>query len=161
MQVVVSSTGEGLDAQVSPIFGRCAYFVFVDTETMEARSLLNPSVGAMGGAGVQSSQLVISEGAEAVLTGNVGPNAIGVLQAAGVPVYPVPGGTVREAVLALKQGEIGATPDATAPADTGKTGLTGGGQGSGMGGGMGMGRGMGRGQGGGGGRGAGGGGRQV
>jgi len=157
MQVVISGVGEGLDAQVSPIFGRCAYFVFVDTETFDARSVLNGAVSASGGAGIQAAQAVIAEGAKAVLTGNVGPNAMAVLQAAGVPVYPISGGTVREAVLAFKQGAIDAATDSTAPADTGKTGPTAGAQGGGMGGGMG--RGMGRGQGGGGGRGAGRGGR--
>ena len=159
MQIVVSSVGDGLDAQVSPIFGRCAYFVFVDSETLEARSVLNSAVSASGGAGVQSAQLVVAEGAQAVLTGNVGPNAMGVLQAAGVPVYPVSGGTVREAVESFKLQGLSTTADATAPRDTGKTGMMGGGQGGGMG--RGMGGGGGRGQGGGGGRGAGGGGRQV
>ena len=90
MRVIVSSTGDTLDAQVSPVFGRCPVFLLVDTKTMEARAIPNPAVGASGGAGVQAAQLVVREGAEAILSGNLGPNAMGVIATAGIPAYSVP-----------------------------------------------------------------------
>jgi predicted Fe-Mo cluster-binding NifX family protein len=143
MKVVVSAMQEGLDAQVSPVFGRCPVYVFVDTETMEFESAPNPAMSAPGGAGIQAAQFAVSRGVTAVLTGNVGPNAFNVLQAAGVTMYPVSGGSVREAVEALKSGRLQPVSGAT-------SGM-GGGMGRGMGGGMGRGggRGMGRGMGGG------------
>jgi predicted Fe-Mo cluster-binding NifX family protein len=119
MQVAVSAHGEGLDAPASPVFGRCPAFVFVDTETWAARSVPNPAVAAGGGAGVQAAQFVVQQGAEAVITGNVGPNAFQVFQAAGVPVYLSPGGTVRQAVEAFKRGELRTLNQATAPAHAG------------------------------------------
>ena len=143
MKVVVSAMQEGLDAEVSPVFGRCPVYVFVDTETMDFESAPNPAMSAPGGAGIQAAQFAVSKGVSAVLTGNVGPNAFNVLQAAGVTMYPVSGGSVREAVEALKSGRLQPVSGAT-------SGL-GGGMASGMGGGMGRGggRGMGRGMGGG------------
>jgi predicted Fe-Mo cluster-binding NifX family protein len=66
-----------------------------------------------------------------VLTGNVGPNAFNVFQAANVPIYLLTGGTVREAVEAYKAGRLQSTADASVQAHAG----------------MGMGRGMGLGQG--------------
>ncbi len=119
MRVVVTANGEGLDAPASPVFGRCPYYVFVDTETMAAQTLSNPAVAAGGGAGVQAAQYVVQEGAQAVITGNVGPNAFQVFQAAGVPVYLSPGGTVRQAVEAFKRGALPPLGQATAPAHAG------------------------------------------
>jgi predicted Fe-Mo cluster-binding NifX family protein len=149
MKVVVSAMQEGLDAEVSPVFGRCPVYVFVDTETMQFESAPNPAMSAPGGAGIQAAQFAVSKGITAVLTGNVGPNAFNVLQAAGVTMYPVSGGSVGEAVEALKSGGLQPVSGAT-------SGM-GGGMGRGMGGGMGRGggRGMGRGMGGGMGMGAG------
>lgn len=131
MRVAVSANGEGLDAPASPVFGRCPYYVLVDTETWAARTISNPAVAAGGGAGIQAAQYVVQEGAQAVITGNVGPNAFQVFQAAGVPVYLSPGGTVRQAVEAFKRGTLPPLGQATAPAHAGV--------------GRGMGRGMGRG----------------
>lgn len=146
MKVVVSSAGDNLDAEVSPIWGRCAYFLFVDTDTMQAEALPNVAVNARGGAGIQAAQFVVQEGAQVVLSGNLGPNAMQVLQAADVPFYAVNSGTVREAVEAYKAGALQANSGPTVDEDFGKPG---GGFGSGLGRGRGgMGGGQGRGAGG-------------
>jgi len=106
MKVVVSATGSNLEAAVSPVFGRCPYYVFVDTDTMQHEAVSNPAMSASGGAGIQAAQFVVERGVQAVMTGNVGPNAFNVLQAAGVPAYTVTTGTVREAVEAYKAGQL-------------------------------------------------------
>lgn len=134
MQIVISSNGAHMDAQASPVFGRCPYFVFVDTETMGFEAVENPALASAGGAGIQAAQFVIEKGAQAIVSGNVGPNAFQVFQSAGVPVHLFGGGTVREAVEAFKAGRLPATGGATAPEHAG--------MGRGM-----MGRGMGRGAG--------------
>jgi predicted Fe-Mo cluster-binding NifX family protein len=106
MKIVVSSQGEHLEAATSPVFGRCPTFVFVDAETLEFEALPNPAMSQGGGAGIQAAQFVVNQGAGVVLTGNLGPNAFDVLQAAGVPGYLVPEGTVRQAVEAHKAGRL-------------------------------------------------------
>lgn len=106
MKVVVTSNGTDLDAPASPVFGRCSTYVFVDTETMQFEAVPNPAMSASGGAGIQAAQFIIERGAQAVLTGNVGPNAFNVFQAAGVPIYLVGENTVREAVEAYKSGQL-------------------------------------------------------
>ena len=144
MKVCVTAMSAGLNAQVDPRFGRAAYFVFVDTDTMEGESVANPNVSAVGGAGIQSAQLVAERGAQVVITGHLGPNAASALAAAGVDVIlGVQGMTVKEAVEAFKEGKLQAAPaQATGPAHMGMG--PGSGMGRGMGGGGGMGRGMGR-----------------
>jgi predicted Fe-Mo cluster-binding NifX family protein len=137
MRIVVSAQGNTLDAPASPVFGRCPTYVFVESETMEFEAMPNPAMSQGGGAGIQAAQFVVEHGAQAVLTGNLGPNAFDVLQAAGVPGYLVPGGTVREAVEAFKTGGVPPMEGANVAAHAGMGG------GAGLGAGRGMGRGLG------------------
>ena len=106
MRIVVTANGSDLEAQVSPVFGRCSTFVFVDTETMASEAFANPALSAPGGAGIQAAQFVVEHGAQAVLSGNVGPNAYGVFQAANMPVYLIGEGTVLQVVEAYKAGKL-------------------------------------------------------
>jgi predicted Fe-Mo cluster-binding NifX family protein len=147
MRIVVSAQGNTLDAPASPVFGRCPTYIFVDSETLQFEAVPNPAMNQGGGAGIQAAQFVVERGAEAVLTGNLGPNAFDVLQAAGVPGYLVPEGNVRQAVEAFKAGRVSPMGGANVAAHAGMGGGAGFGAGRGMGRGMGMGRGAGRGMG--------------
>ncbi|HID91134.1 TPA: dinitrogenase iron-molybdenum cofactor biosynthesis protein, partial [Candidatus Bathyarchaeota archaeon] len=139
MKVAVSATGGSLDAQMDPRFGRCPYFVIVDTETMGFEALLNVSQSAPSGAGIQAAQLVAGRGAQVVLTGSIGPNAFQALSSLGISVITGVFGTVRDAVGRFKSGRL---QRATAPTTPFGFGM---GMGRGRGGGRGMGRGMGMG----------------
>ena len=105
MKICVTSQGANLDCQVDPRFGRCQYFIFVDTETLEFTAIQNPNIDGMGGVGVQSGQLVADNGIKVILTGNVGPNAFQTLQAASIEVVTRVSGTVAEAVESYKAGK--------------------------------------------------------
>jgi predicted Fe-Mo cluster-binding NifX family protein len=143
MIIVITANGADLDAPASPVFGRCPAYVFVDTESMQFEGVENPAIGTASGAGIQAAQFVIERGAQAVVTGNVGPNAFSVFQSAGVPIYLSGSGTVREMAEAFRTGELQSIADANVQAGMGM----GGGRGRGMGMGRGMGRGMGMGMG--------------
>jgi predicted Fe-Mo cluster-binding NifX family protein len=143
LRIAVSATDGNLDAQIDPRFGRCQYFVFVDSDTMQFTARPNASTGAMHGAGIEAAQTVANEGAKAVITGSVGPNAFQVLSQAGIEVITDASGTVRETIQRYKTGQLGRpTTGATVP---GHAGL---GVGPAAGPGMGFGRGMGMGGGG-------------
>jgi predicted Fe-Mo cluster-binding NifX family protein len=131
MRIAVSSTGTELDARLSPVFGRCPTYLFVDSETMQFESMPNPAMSASGGAGIQAAQFIVSQGVQAVISGNLGPNAFQVLAAAGVTMYTADGGTAREAVKALLAGRLARVSAATAAAHSGmgRRGGRGGGQG--------------------------------
>jgi predicted Fe-Mo cluster-binding NifX family protein len=119
MRIVVTSSGDDLESAVSPIFGRSPSYLLVDTDSGAVERLANPAVGAAGGAGIQAAEYVVRQGAQAVLTGNVGPNAFDVLSAAGVAVYLVSSGTVAEAVSAFRAGSLAQASGATARAHSG------------------------------------------
>ena len=136
MRVCITSTGPSLDSEMDPRFGRCQYFLFVDPQSLEMEALENPNIGASGGAGIQSAQFVANKGVEAIITGQVGPNAFTTLQAAGLKILVGASGKVRDVLEKYKKGQL--TSYAQGPTAKAHTGM-------GMGGGMGMGRGMGRG----------------
>jgi predicted Fe-Mo cluster-binding NifX family protein len=106
VKIAITSSGPTLDSQVDPRFGRAQYLLIVNTETLDLEAIENPNVTAGGGAGVQAAQMVVSRGAEAVLTGNCGPNAYRTLSAADIEIYAGVTGTVRAAVEAFKQGQF-------------------------------------------------------
>jgi predicted Fe-Mo cluster-binding NifX family protein len=113
MKIGVSSTGKDIDAQVDPRFGRCRYFLIIDTDTMNFVSISNESAMASGGAGIQAAQTVAKAGAEVVITGNMGPNAFQTLSAAGIMVFTGVNGTIKEAVEKYKKGELKKTESAS------------------------------------------------
>ena len=158
MKIAVTSTGPTLDDMMEARFGRCAYFLIVDLDTMEFEALENPNIALGGGAGIQSAQLMADKGVSTVLTGNCGPNAFQTFGAANIQVITGVSGQVRQAVEQYKSGALSSTTTPNVQSQFGM-GMGGGmdtGRGMGMGGGRGMGGG-GRGMGGGGGRGMGGG----
>jgi predicted Fe-Mo cluster-binding NifX family protein len=104
MKVAVSATSPELDASVDPRFGRCSYFLIVESDTMEFEAVENPHVSASGGAGIQAAQLVAGKNVQAVLTGSCGPNAFQTLKAAGVKVVGGVEGSVREVVRSYISG---------------------------------------------------------
>ncbi len=103
MRVAVTSTGNELSADVDPRFGRCAWFIVVDTESGAWEAVDNSaSQQAAHGAGIQAAQTVARHGAQVVLTGNCGPKAYAALQTAGIKVVEGATGTVSEALDKLK-----------------------------------------------------------
>ncbi|MHA2377920.1 MAG: NifB/NifX family molybdenum-iron cluster-binding protein [Candidatus Thorarchaeota archaeon] len=133
-KICVTSQGDTLDATVNPRFGRCAYFMIVDTGSMQFRAVPNGAASATGGAGIQAAQIVASEEVDAVITGSVGPNAYSALQSAGVRIMATSQGNVRNVVELYKNGSLG-TITTPGPSHRGLGAGTGRGGGRGRGGG--------------------------
>jgi len=109
MKICVSAVANSLNAQLDPRFGRCPYFVIVDSESMQFEAIPNMASGAMGGAGIQAAQIIANKGVKVVITGNVGPNAFQALSAAGIKIVTGAFGTIREVVEKYKKGELSET----------------------------------------------------
>jgi predicted Fe-Mo cluster-binding NifX family protein len=147
MKIAVSSNGETLDAQLDPRFGRCQYFLVVNSDDMNFEACNNESAVQGGGAGIQAAQFLASLGVEAVITGNCGPNAVQTLSAAGIELFVGQTGTVKEVVEKFKKGKLSPTSEPTVDSHFGMAPGAASVPGGGMGGGRGMGRGMGGGRG--------------
>ena len=106
MKIAISSAGKSLESEIDPRFGRCRYFLVVDTETEAFEVLPNENAEMMGGAGIKAAQLVADLELSAVLTGNIGPNAFEVLNTAGIQIMTGVTGIVADAIEAYKQGQL-------------------------------------------------------
>jgi predicted Fe-Mo cluster-binding NifX family protein len=103
MKIAVSSKGKDLDAVVDPRFGRAAFILVVDTESLDFECLDNETnKKAFKGAGIQAAASICDAGARVLLTGFCGPNAFKALDAADIRVANDVTGTIREAVLGFK-----------------------------------------------------------
>ncbi|NLG35066.1 MAG: dinitrogenase iron-molybdenum cofactor biosynthesis protein [Lentisphaerae bacterium] len=108
MKIVITSSAQTLAEPIDMHFGRAKFFILADTETGHATAHDNAqNFHAAQGAGVQSAETIARLGAEAVITGSVGPKAFRALQAAGIKIALVeaacPG---TEALRRFKDGEL-------------------------------------------------------
>lgn len=107
MKVIVTSQGKELSSDIDPRFGRAGWLLLVDTQTGVSEAHDNTvNLNIAQGAGIQTGQNVANLGAEAVITGNIGPNAFRTLSAADVKVYLSQAKTVQQAVEDLKAGRL-------------------------------------------------------
>ena len=106
MKVAITSTGKELDSDLDRRFGRCAYFLVVDTESDDVEIVDNGAIAAGGGAGIAAAQQIIDRKVNALITGNLGPNAFHTLNAAGVEMYNSVPGKVSELLDKFKKGEL-------------------------------------------------------
>ena len=109
MKIAVSSKDKNLNAEVDQRFGRCRYFLIVDSENMEFNTISNESSTSFGGAGVKAAETVVNNGAEVLITGNIGPNAHRTLAAGNVKIYTGATGTVKDAIQSYKNGKLNET----------------------------------------------------
>ncbi|MGI6484856.1 MAG: dinitrogenase iron-molybdenum cofactor biosynthesis protein [Thermoanaerobacterales bacterium] len=107
MKVAITSTGKDLESMMDERFGRCSYFIITDTDSDEFQVFENRYVGGAHGVGVQVSQFIADKGVDAVITGNVGPNAMSVLGGAGIQVFMARSMTVKQALQSLSEGKLG------------------------------------------------------
>lgn len=84
-----------MDALVSEQFGRCQYFLIVDSETMKFEAVSNLGEQIQSGAGPKAAELIINKGAEVLLTGHVGNKAEEALKRGGLKIVDGFKGTVK------------------------------------------------------------------
>lgn len=107
-KIAVSSEGPTLDDAVDPRFGRAGGFVLVDLDSMKTEYFDNGASQLRNqGAGIQAAETVAKAGAQAILTGYVGPKAFTALTAAGILVgQDIEDMTVRQAIERFTSGQV-------------------------------------------------------
>jgi predicted Fe-Mo cluster-binding NifX family protein len=107
MKIAVSSSGTDLTSPVDPRFGRADFFVIVDAESMDVKAIENVQhLNLPQGAGIQAAKTVAAEKVDALITGNCGPKAFRVLQAAGIQVVTGARGRIDEVIRRYQNGEF-------------------------------------------------------
>lgn len=102
MKLLVTALAPDIDAPVDPRFGRAAFFIAADSETLGWEAHPNLAANATGGAGTRAAEFVARLKPQAIVSGAFGPNAFAALQAAGIEMYLLRGAsTARQVVDAL------------------------------------------------------------
>jgi Uncharacterized conserved protein len=116
MKIAITSYGKDLSGKVDRSFGRAKWFIVVDTESgiFEAHDN-KQNVSLPQGAGIQAGQNIANLGVDAILTGNIGPNAYRTLSAASVTIFLIEKGieTVQDALSEWKAGRLKEVTEAT------------------------------------------------
>lgn len=102
-----------MESLVDARFGRCPYFVLVDSQSMQFEAVPNLAATSGSGAGIQAAQTLASKQVQVLITGNVGPNAFRALSAAGITVITGASGTVREVIEKYEKDLLSATQKPT------------------------------------------------
>jgi predicted Fe-Mo cluster-binding NifX family protein len=87
MKICVSASGPSESASVDFRFGRCPYFIIYDADKKKYAVVKNEAVTAFRGAGITAAQKVADLGCQVIITGNIGPNAFGVLSQSGIKIF--------------------------------------------------------------------------
>jgi predicted Fe-Mo cluster-binding NifX family protein len=113
VKIVVTAQGGDLSSAMDPRFGRAKYFVCVDLDSNTHESLENRAgMEATQGAGISAAQAVARLGAEAVITGHVGPKAFKALKAAGIKIWLSDEPTVSGAIKLFRDKKLSEAMDA-------------------------------------------------
>jgi predicted Fe-Mo cluster-binding NifX family protein len=107
MKVAITSQGQELSSEVDLRFGRAKRLIVVDTETGQFQVHDNTvNLNAVQGAGIQTGKNVANLDVDAVITGNVGPNAFKTLSVAKIKVFLTDKQTVRQAIDLFKEDKL-------------------------------------------------------
>jgi predicted Fe-Mo cluster-binding NifX family protein len=121
MKILLTTTTADFDATVDPRFGRGAYFIVVETDTLKWQAHPNSGIHASGGAGSLATQFAANQKVGAVISGDYGPNAYNALQAAGIAMYLY--GDSRTGRAAVEMFNAGQLERVSAPTGPGHHGL--------------------------------------
>jgi len=108
MKIVISSDGNSIESNVDQRFGRCNYFVIVDIENNKitnVESVANEGYSEGHGAGIKAAQQVGNLKPDKIITGNMGPNALNVLEQLNIEVYQG-SGRIQDAIQKLQEDKL-------------------------------------------------------
>ena len=108
MKIAVSSTGKHFNGKVSEVFARCPYFVIAEIENEKIKrveTMENKIASQLGQAGISAAQLMAEKNINAVITKNVGPRALDVLNQFNIGIYHGDG-TIKEVLQEFIDGKL-------------------------------------------------------
>lgn len=106
MKIAVSAKGKINENILDTRFGRCEYFKIYDTDNKQTKIIDNKGQSANGGAGVATSNQLIEENIDVIITGSLGPNAFNLVEGAGIKAYKCESISIDLALEKYNNGEL-------------------------------------------------------
>ncbi len=111
MKIVISATGKDLESNIATRFGKCLFFLIVDTKTKEVKAIVNEVRDRPSGVGVVVGNVVENEGIDVVITTDIGPRTFEIFDRGGIKMYQAEG-KIKDAVRQFEEGKL---PEITEP----------------------------------------------
>jgi predicted Fe-Mo cluster-binding NifX family protein len=107
MRVAVSVREDSIATVVEERFGRAPFFAVGDPAELKTMVFVaNPAADVATGAGIGAAQLLVKLDVEALITGQLGPNALEMLAEAGVRRYRAPAVPLADALAKYRAGQL-------------------------------------------------------
>lgn len=109
MRIAVPVISKSLKSTISPVFGRSNFFLIAEVENAEIKKcevIENSGAFSIRGAGIATSQLLLSKKVDAVITISIGPSSLILLESSGVKVYQGFQGSAEENIKAFLEGKL-------------------------------------------------------
>jgi predicted Fe-Mo cluster-binding NifX family protein len=109
MKVAISTDGQELGSRVSPIFGRCPYFLIVELDGEKIRDhevVENTAMEKASGAGTEATQVVGEKDVDIVISGGIGPKAFQALKKWDIEPYEGEPGSVEDNITKFSKGDL-------------------------------------------------------
>ncbi|MBN2496109.1 MAG: PDZ domain-containing protein [Deltaproteobacteria bacterium] len=103
-KICIATSGSSMSDHIAPMFDRAPYFMIVGLGTCKV--VANPNVDDRTGAGVQSAQLVVSEGSNVVITNDISVKALEELSRLRIRVYTGVSGTAAQGLEWYQAGRL-------------------------------------------------------
>jgi predicted Fe-Mo cluster-binding NifX family protein len=103
-KICIATNGNDPDDDIAPMFDRAPYFLII--ELGHSKVVANPNVQDRVGVGVQSAQLVVSEGATVVITNDISVKALEELNRLRIEVFTGVSGTAKQALSWYQNGRL-------------------------------------------------------
>jgi predicted Fe-Mo cluster-binding NifX family protein len=106
-KIAFTTLGRDFAAPIDPRFGRAARFLIYDLGHNSIQLIDNQQGrNDVQGAGIPAAETVVQAGVDTLVTGQCGPKAFNVLNAAGIAVYNCDFLTVEDALKGLLAGSL-------------------------------------------------------
>ena len=87
-------------------FGRAPLFLLVDEQSGKREYLDNQAAASQGGAGIKAAQILVTHGAQVLLTPRCGEDAAKVFEASGIALFKTSGDSVEDNLAAYMAGGL-------------------------------------------------------
>ena len=105
--LAITSTGKDLKSGMDQRFGRTRFIIFYNTNNSSFECFDNNlNLNAPQGAGIQTAQNIVDKEAEVVITGNLGPKAFRVLNAANIKAFFSTDMSVADAIESYQNNQL-------------------------------------------------------
>ncbi|MFW6220316.1 MAG: NifB/NifX family molybdenum-iron cluster-binding protein [Nanoarchaeota archaeon] len=116
MKIAISSNENNIEGFIEEKFGRCQYFLIIDLkedEILNIEAVLNDGKIQGHGAGIRAAEQIGNLNIDFLITGQIGPNALNILNKLNIKIYTASGSikTAIENLLNNKLKEINSNMD--------------------------------------------------